>query len=75
MQGDAWREWNQKLRPLLLNSQVKTGVAAGSWDPGGTIPDRWRKQGGRLYVTTMNLLSLEVQHRYLPIYETIAEKK
>jgi hypothetical protein len=75
MQGEAWRDWNQKLRPLLLNSQVKTGVAAGSWDPGGAVPDKWGAHGGRLYVTTMNLLSLEVAHRYLPIYETIAEKK
>jgi hypothetical protein len=75
MQGDAWRDWNLKLRPLLLNSQAKTGVSAGSWDPGGAVPDKWGAHGGRLYVTTMNLLSLEVSHRYLPIYDTIGEKK
>ena len=75
MQGDAWRDWNQKLRPMLLNSQTKTGVSAGSWDPGGAVPDKWGPHGGRLYVTTMNLLSLEVSHRYLPIYETIGDKK
>jgi hypothetical protein len=75
MQGDAWRDWNNKLRPLLLNSQTKTGISAGSWDPGGAVPDKWGAHGGRLYVTTMNLLSLEVSHRYLPIYETISDKK
>lgn len=75
MQGDAWRDWNNKLRPLLLNSQTKTGVTAGSWDPGGAVADKWGPHGGRLYVTTMNLLSLEVSHRYLPIYETIGDKK
>ncbi|MDX1964429.1 MAG: hypothetical protein SFX18_14855 [Pirellulales bacterium] len=74
MQGDYWREWNKRLRPLLVNSQVKTGILAGSWDPGGTIPDEWGNRcGGRIYVTAMNLLSLEVSHRYLPIYENIAE--
>jgi hypothetical protein len=75
MQGEAWSDWNNKLRPLLLNSQNKTGVTAGSWDPGGAVPDKWGPHGGRLYVTTMNLLSLEVSHRYLPIYETIGDKK
>jgi hypothetical protein len=28
---------------------------------------------GRLYVTTMNLLSLEVQYRKLPLYEDVAK--
>ncbi|MGC4006748.1 MAG: hypothetical protein QM811_27935 [Pirellulales bacterium] len=60
MQGDAWKNWNERLRPLLIDSQTKTGPAAGSWDPNGRVADRWGEFGGRIYVTTLNLLSLEV---------------
>jgi hypothetical protein len=42
---------------------------AGSWDPTAPIPDRWGPHAGRLYVTTLNLLSLEVQYRKLPLYD------
>jgi hypothetical protein len=73
MGGDYWKEWNGKLHPLLVNSQVKQGPLAGSWDPRGPVPDRWGVQAGRLYVTTMNLLSLEVYYRHLPLYEDTAK--
>ncbi|MEZ6093976.1 MAG: prenyltransferase/squalene oxidase repeat-containing protein [Pirellulaceae bacterium] len=67
--GAKWRSWNTVLHPLLLESQIKTGEFAGSWDPYSPVPDRWGHIGGRLYVTTMNLLSLEVDYRLLPLYE------
>ena len=67
--GDLWQQWDQQLRPLLTRTQEKTGDYAGSWHPYGPVPDRWGPFGGRLYVTTMNLLSLEVRHRLLPLYE------
>jgi hypothetical protein len=35
--------------------------------------DRWGPHGGRLYVTALNLLSLEVQYRHLPTYEDTAK--
>jgi hypothetical protein len=54
---------------LLVDSQVREGILAGSWDPAAPIPDRWGPQAGRLYVTAMNLLSLEVQYRKLPLYD------
>lgn len=73
LKGEAWQQWNAKLRPLLVQSQLKTGPQAGSWEPNGPIPDRWSNSGGRIYVTAMNLLSLEVTHRYLPIYELGSE--
>jgi hypothetical protein len=72
MGGDAWREWNAALHPLLVDTQVLDGALAGSWDPLLPVPDRWAGQGGRLYVTTMNLLSLEVSYRHLPLYEDTA---
>ncbi len=50
-----------------------SGALAGSWDPLRPTPDRWAGVGGRLYVTTMNLLSLEVYYRHLPLYETVGK--
>jgi hypothetical protein len=69
MGGDYWKTWNAKLHPLLVNSQIQEGPLAGSWEPRGPIPDAWAPHAGRLYVTTMNLLSLEVTYRHLPLYE------
>ncbi len=66
--GETWDQWNRHLHPLLVDSQIKSGELAGSWDPYSPVPDRWAHAGGRLYVTTMNLLSLEVNHRLLPLY-------
>ena len=62
MGGDRWQAWHDRLHPLIVNSQVRQGTYAGSWDPKGPIPDRWGLHAGRIYVTAMNLLSLEVQH-------------
>jgi hypothetical protein len=72
MKGRYWQAWNERLEPLLVDQQVAAGPLAGSWDPLGPIPDRWGEHGGRIYVTTMNLLSLEVYYRHLPIYESTA---
>jgi hypothetical protein len=69
MRGDYWKKWNGTLYPLLISTQNKEGTLAGSWSPGGAVSDRWGSQGGRIYVTTLNLLSLEVYYRHLPIYE------
>ena len=66
--GEFWQRWNARLRPLLVDSQVREGKLAGSWHPLEPVPDRWGSQGGRLYVTALNLLSLEVPYRHLPLY-------
>lgn len=81
MGGEHWRRWNERLHPLLINSQAQSGPLAGSWDPLGypagtrriPIYDRWGPHAGRIYVTTMNLLSLEVHYRHLPLYEDTAK--
>jgi hypothetical protein len=73
MQGGYWRDWNARLRPLLLDSQTTSGPLAGSWDPQRPVPDRWGHLGGRLYVTALDLLMLEVYYRHLPIYQTLDE--
>ncbi len=69
MRGPYWERWNAELHELLTSTQLQIGELAGSWDPWAPLPDRWAPHAGRLYVTTMNLLSLEVYYRHLPIYE------
>jgi len=70
MGGRYWTIWwNQHLHPLLVDSQTRDGELAGSWEPLTPVPDRWAQHAGRLYVTTMNLLSLEVYYRHLPLYK------
>ena len=67
--GEGWEEWYRTLSGLLASSQAQTGAQAGSWDPLGATPDRWGAYGGRLYVTTLHLLTLEVPYRHLPTYK------
>jgi len=69
MKGQYWDKWNDSLRPRLLRTQEQTGPQAGSWDPIRPVPDRWGAQAGRLFVTTLNLLSLEVRFRHMPLNE------
>jgi hypothetical protein len=52
----------------LAARQETAGEKRGSWDPLGAVPDRWGLYGGRLYVTTLHLLTLEVPARRLPTY-------
>ena len=68
MGGERWNRWKKALEPMLIRSQVKDGKLAGSWDPYYPVPDRWGSHGGRIYVTTLNLLNLEVEYRKLPLY-------
>jgi hypothetical protein len=67
--GKEWSEqWNPNMRDLLIGMQTKNGINVGSWDPG---PDRlWMgPHTGRLGVTCMSLLTLEVYYRHLPLYK------
>jgi hypothetical protein len=70
MGGDAWKEWNPAMRDSLVNSQDQ-GKAnnkahqQGSWGPEG---DPFGAQGGRIMVTSLSLLTLEVYYRHLPLY-------
>jgi hypothetical protein len=71
--GDEhWRTWNLPMHRVLVTTQVDSGPQCGSWHPTEPVPDRWGKFAGRFYVTTLNLLTLEVYYRHLPIYEDLA---
>jgi hypothetical protein len=73
MGGNYWKAWNTRLHPLLVDTQIQSGPLAGSWNPMYPVADRWAVHAGRLYVTSMNLLSLEVYYRHLPIYVDTAK--
>lgn len=65
MSGDYFSRWNPRIRDLLVKTQELEGHKAGSWDP--TISD-YGNRGGRIYATSMAVLTLEVYYRYLPLY-------
>ncbi len=67
--GPEWDKWNRAMRRGLIESQVKEGCAMGSWDPDKPSQDAWSERGGRLMLTSLNTLSLEVYYRYLPLYQ------
>jgi hypothetical protein len=70
-QGEEWRAWNEALKPLLLESQVTEGPAAGIWEI--PVGDRWANVGGRVYQTAICTLTLEVYYRYLPRFLQMAD--
>lgn len=67
--GPDWDKWNRQMRRVLIETQCREGCAAGSWDPDKPTRDRWGDAGGRLYVTSLAALTLEVYYRYLPLYK------
>jgi hypothetical protein len=70
--GPEWDTWNRAMRKHLIGSQIKSGCAEGSWDPS---KDQWGKEtGGRIMVTSLNCLTLEVYYRYLPLYQLDGRK-
>lgn len=71
MQGEYWQDWNARLRPLLEANQVQEGQLIGSWSPTQPARDRWGHAGGRLYMTAMNLLMLEVYYRHMPLFREL----
>src|SRR6187401_1283962 len=65
--GDEWEEWNTHMRDVLVQSQERSGHAAGSWDPRGDHAGA----GGRIYMTALSTCTLEVYYRHLPIFRQI----
>jgi len=70
MSGPEWDAWNRAMRRVLIETQTKDGCATGSWNPElisgqGHVADA----GGRLMVTSLAALSLEVYYRHLPLYK------
>ncbi len=69
MKGPHWEEWNPRVRDTFVLTQIHgDGCDQGSWDPLSPDPDVWGMKAGRLYVTSLSLLTLEIYYRYLPLY-------
>ncbi|MBM4022179.1 MAG: hypothetical protein FJ284_08050 [Planctomycetes bacterium] len=68
--GERWQRWYASLVDTLEPQQRQDGPLAGSWDPLGETPDRWGPFGGRVYVTALHILALEVPWRHLPTVKT-----
>jgi len=65
--GPEWERWNKVMRDHLVNTQNKQGHEAGSWyEP--FFPLKLYDTAGRLYMTAMCIMTLEVYYRYLPMY-------
>jgi hypothetical protein len=74
MKNKDWERWNLKVREGLIGFQVKDGTCAdGSWDPDLPVGDIWGQRAGRLYTTSLSILTLEVYYRYLPLYRDYDE--
>jgi hypothetical protein len=73
--GQDWDNWNRKMRKLLITTQVKGGCAEGSWDPAEPVKDPWGEAGGRIMITSLSTLTLEVYYRYLPLYKLEENEK
>lgn len=71
VRGPQWVKWNNWLRENLIATQMKgNGCDAGSWHPEYPTPDRWGRRAGRLFQTSLSVLTLEVYYRYLPLYQS-----
>ncbi len=71
MQNRAWKQWNTRVRDALVAMQTTgDGCDRGSWSPILPVPDRWGLRGGRLFQTSLSILTLEVYYRFLPLYRT-----
>ena len=65
--GPEWDEWNLQMRDVLVDTQETQGHKAGSWSPRGDHASA----GGRIYMTSLAICSLEVYYRHLPIFKRI----
>jgi hypothetical protein len=70
--GQRWKTWNHAMRDTLVEMQETEGHMAGSWSPvGGAIGNHDTQAGGRMYMTSLAVCTLEVYYRHLPIYRGV----
>ncbi len=61
--GAAWTQWNAGMRDFLIERQEHAGHARGSWPVAGGHDGT----GGRLYATSLCLLTLQVYYRHTSV--------
>jgi hypothetical protein len=63
--GLQWERWNSRMQAAVLGLQrQEAGPHRGSWDPDPV----WGGHGGRVYSTSLSVMTLEVYYRYLPMH-------
>ena len=65
-QSDQWKRWNALTRDTVIALQQRGAGGRGvdgSWD----ADPRNAERGGRIYMTAIAVLTLEVYYRYLPL--------
>lgn len=67
--GRVWNDWNRDMRERLIAAQCANGHERGSWYPSRPDPNGHCEEGGRLYVTSLNCMVLEVYYRHMPLYQ------
>ncbi len=60
--GSFWKDWQRRVQPLLLEKQLPDG----SWR---LPPGVHEREAGYAYTTSLAILALAVEYRYLPIYQ------
>jgi hypothetical protein len=73
--GDNWKKWNERMKTALIKEQddgktLRYKHQLGSWSPVG---DPHGDVGGRLMITSLSILTLEVYYRHLPLYRRIMD--
>ena len=62
-----WTKWNDVMREQLVSTQIRKGHGAGSWN----LADGHGGAAGRLYMTCLATMTLEIYYRHLPLYDHI----
>ncbi len=67
--GPMWGKWNEPMKNALVPNQKtkKDNCENGSWDP---KDERWGCEGGRVYMTAIGAMTLEVYYRYKNVFGT-----
>jgi len=65
-EGSMWKKWNDPMINALVPSQKtsKDGCQNGSWEPAS----RWADEGGRVWATAINAMTLEIYYRYPNVF-------
>jgi hypothetical protein len=66
-EGAMWKKWNEPMKNAIVPAQAtgRDGCKNGSWN---SDQDRWGAEGGRVYMTAINALTLEVYYRYENVF-------
>jgi hypothetical protein len=72
--GAMWKKWNEPMKNAIVPAQAtaKDLCKNGSWN---SDQDRWGAEGGRVYATAINALTLEVYYRYVNVFGSSAPKQ